>query len=97
MNRVFEHAGDLVNMKVAHNLMRLIAEGFGEDDDNADSQLRLSAVRFCYILYMVQCIDILLFQLIFRISLISSPLSLVFFQLFFLRTWFINGLVTEIK
>lgn len=46
MNRVFEHAGDLVNVKVAHNLMRLIAEGFGEDDDTADSQLRSSAV--CY-------------------------------------------------
>ncbi|KAL0297432.1 UNVERIFIED_CONTAM: AP-4 complex subunit epsilon [Sesamum radiatum] len=37
MNKVFEHAGDLVNAKVAHNLMRLIAEGFGEDDDTADS------------------------------------------------------------
>ncbi|KAK9706997.1 hypothetical protein RND81_07G166500 [Saponaria officinalis] len=45
MNKVFEHAGDLVNIKVAHNLMRLIAEGFGEEDDNADSQLRLSAVE----------------------------------------------------
>lgn len=46
MNKVFEHAGDLVNTKVVHNLMRLIAEGFGEDDDTADGQLRLSAVRF---------------------------------------------------
>ncbi|XP_044467959.1 AP-4 complex subunit epsilon-like [Mangifera indica] len=45
MNKVFEHAGDLVNIKVAHNLMRLIAEGFGEDDDNADSHLRSSAVE----------------------------------------------------
>ncbi|XP_019156389.1 PREDICTED: AP-4 complex subunit epsilon-like isoform X2 [Ipomoea nil] len=43
MNKVFEHAGDLVNVKVAHNLMRLIAEGFGEDDNSADSQLRSSA------------------------------------------------------
>ncbi|KAL6009380.1 hypothetical protein ACLOJK_022609 [Asimina triloba] len=43
MNRVFEHAGDLVNPKVAHNLMRLIAEGFGEEDEGADSQLRSSA------------------------------------------------------
>lgn len=49
MNKVFEHAGDLVNVKVAHNLMRLIAEGFGEDDDAADSQLRSSAV--CYLIY----------------------------------------------
>ncbi|KAL2517322.1 AP-4 complex subunit epsilon [Abeliophyllum distichum] len=45
MNKVFEHAGDLVNTKVAHNLMRLIAEGFGEDDNTADSQLRSSAVE----------------------------------------------------
>ncbi|XP_049376272.1 AP-4 complex subunit epsilon [Solanum stenotomum] len=45
MNKVFEHAGDLVNLKVAHNLMRLIAEGFGEEDDTADSQLRSSAVE----------------------------------------------------
>ncbi|KAG6391393.1 hypothetical protein SASPL_149147 [Salvia splendens] len=43
MNKVFEHAADLVNAKVAHNLMKLIAEGFGEDDDTADSQLRSSA------------------------------------------------------
>ncbi|BFG20696.1 hypothetical protein CerSpe_069700 [Prunus speciosa] len=42
MNKVFEHA---VNVKVAHNLMKLIAEGFGEDDDSADSQLRSSAVE----------------------------------------------------
>lgn len=46
MNRIFEHAGDLVDIKVAHNLMRLIAEGFGKDDDIADSQLRSSAVCF---------------------------------------------------
>ncbi|XP_021855400.2 AP-4 complex subunit epsilon [Spinacia oleracea] len=45
MNKVFEHAGDLVNIKVVHNLMRLIAEGFGEEDDTADGQLRLSAVE----------------------------------------------------
>lgn len=45
MNKVFEHAGDLVNIKVAHNLMRLIAEGFGEDDDTTYSQLRSSAVE----------------------------------------------------
>ncbi|CAO2827064.1 unnamed protein product [Amaranthus hypochondriacus] len=45
MNKVFEHAGDLVNIKVVHNLMRLIAEGFGEEDDIVDGQLRLSAVE----------------------------------------------------
>lgn len=55
MNKVFEHAGDLVNVKVAHNLMRLIAEGFGEDDDAADSQLRSSAV--CYLIYSLFILD----------------------------------------
>ncbi|XP_031097335.1 AP-4 complex subunit epsilon-like [Ipomoea triloba] len=45
MNKVFENAGDLVNMKTVHNLMRLIAEGFGEDDNTADTQLRSSAVE----------------------------------------------------
>ena len=44
MNQVFEHAGDLVPTKVAHDLMRLIAEGAGEEDEDADSQLRSSAV-----------------------------------------------------
>ncbi|CAN6447754.1 unnamed protein product [Victoria cruziana] len=53
MNKVFEHAGDLVNIKVAHNLMRLIAEGFGEDDEDADSQLRSSAVE-SYLRIMVE-------------------------------------------
>ena len=47
MNQVFELAGDLVPAKVAHDLMRLIAEGAGEEDDDADSQLRSSAVRSC--------------------------------------------------
>lgn len=56
MNKVFEHAGDLVNIKVAHNLMRLIAEGFGEDDDTADSQLRSSAVCFHYDLNKAFCL-----------------------------------------
>jgi len=53
MNKVFEHAGDLVNIKVAHNLMRLIAEGFGEDDEGADSQLRSSAVCAAFTWYLV--------------------------------------------
>ena len=56
MNKVFQHAGDLVNPKVAHNLMRLIAEGFGEDDDSADSQLRSSAVcNFNFAPYVYNC------------------------------------------
>ena len=47
MNQVFELAGDLVPAKVAHDLTRLIAEGAGEEDDDADSQLRSSAVSSC--------------------------------------------------
>ncbi|XP_073028314.1 AP-4 complex subunit epsilon-like [Primulina eburnea] len=45
MNKVFEHAGDVVDTKVAHNLMKLIAEGFGQDDSAADSLLISSAVE----------------------------------------------------
>ena len=33
-----------MNIKVAHDLMRLIAEGFREDGDTVDNQLRSSAV-----------------------------------------------------
>ncbi|XP_078447150.1 adaptin family protein [Wolffia australiana] len=42
MNKVFEHAADLLDVRVAHNFMRLIANG--EDDEGAGSQLRSSAV-----------------------------------------------------
>eukprot|EP00271_Cylindrocystis_brebissonii_P016774 TRINITY_DN4125_c0_g1_i1.p1 TRINITY_DN4125_c0_g1~~TRINITY_DN4125_c0_g1_i1.p1 ORF type:complete len:1046 (-),score=195.55 TRINITY_DN4125_c0_g1_i1:795-3932(-) len=47
MNSVFELAGDLVRPKVAHDLMRLIAEGSGGDgdDSDADTRLRSSAVE----------------------------------------------------
>ncbi|KAG0630461.1 hypothetical protein M758_1G179700 [Ceratodon purpureus] len=45
MNQVFELAGDLVPAKVAHDLMRLLAKGAGEDDEEADSLLRSSAVE----------------------------------------------------
>lgn len=39
MTEVFELGGDLVRPEVANNVMRLIAEGAGEDDD-ADAKLR---------------------------------------------------------
>ncbi|CAB4268642.1 unnamed protein product [Prunus armeniaca] len=48
-SRCVEHAEQFAPsnqwfIQVAHNLMKLIAEGFGvEDDDSADSQLRSSA------------------------------------------------------
>jgi hypothetical protein len=45
MNQVFELAGDLVKPKAAHDLMRLIAEGNGEEDQASDTQLRSLAVN----------------------------------------------------
>ena len=44
MTTVFELGGDLVQPEVANNLMRLIAEGSGEDDE-ADEELRIDAVE----------------------------------------------------
>ncbi|GAQ89669.1 Adaptin family protein [Klebsormidium nitens] len=44
MNQVFALAGDLVKPKAAHDLMRLIAEGNGEEDEASDTQLRSLAV-----------------------------------------------------
>lgn len=43
INELFEVAGDLIPSKVADNLMRLIAEGTGEDGDEGDTELRSSA------------------------------------------------------
>lgn len=42
MNAVFELGGDLVRREVAHNLMRLIAEG--TEDEETDHELRKNAV-----------------------------------------------------
>lgn len=42
--QVFELGGEVVPAPLAHNLMRLIAEGAGEDDALADTQLRRQAV-----------------------------------------------------
>ncbi|KAL5469365.1 hypothetical protein EMCRGX_G030615 [Ephydatia muelleri] len=42
MNSVFELGGGLVRKEVAHNLMRLLAEG--TDDEEADAELRADAV-----------------------------------------------------
>ena len=47
MNAVFELGGELVRTDVAHNLMRLIAEGSGEDED-ADMALRKYAAETYY-------------------------------------------------
>lgn len=44
MNSVFDLGGSLVRPEIAHNLMRLIAEGTDEDDE-ADNELRQYAVK----------------------------------------------------
>jgi AP-4 complex subunit epsilon-1 len=44
MTNVFELGGDLVRDEVAHNLLRLIAEGSGEDEEQ-DMELRRDAVE----------------------------------------------------
>ena len=43
--QVFEIGGDVVPSNMAHNLMRLVAEGAGEDDEAADAELRAQAVQ----------------------------------------------------
>ena len=49
MNSVFEMGGELVRPDIAHNLMRLIAEGSGEDED-VDMELRRYAATQYYAL-----------------------------------------------
>lgn len=44
MNQVFELGGEVVSPQLANSLMRLIAEGAGEEDDQADTELRAQAV-----------------------------------------------------
>ena len=45
MMQVFELGGDVVPQQLAHNLMRLVAEGAGEEDEGADAELRSQAVQ----------------------------------------------------
>lgn len=45
MVQVFELGGDVVPQQLAHNLMRLVAEGAGEEDEGADAELRSQAVQ----------------------------------------------------
>ena len=42
--QVFELGGEVVEPALADNLMRLIAEGAGEEDEAADAELRAQAV-----------------------------------------------------
>ena len=43
--QVFELGGDVVSPQLANSLMRLIAEGAGEEDEQADIELRAQAVQ----------------------------------------------------
>ena len=44
LGQVFELGGDVVSPQLAHSLTRLIAEGAGEEDEQADTELRAQAV-----------------------------------------------------
>eukprot|EP00854_Cymbomonas_tetramitiformis_P010505 gene10505-12428_t len=41
VNEVIEFAGELVTDSIAQNLMRLVAEGAGDEDEHADNELRV--------------------------------------------------------
>ena len=72
MNAVFELGGELVRPDVAHNLMRLIAEGSGEDED-ADMALRAYAAQAYYDLLTKPTLPDILLQVI--PTLLSPPCS----------------------
>lgn len=61
MYQVFELGGEVVEPALADNLMRLIAEGAGEEDEIADAELRAQAVSsYLSLLDKAQLPDILL-------------------------------------
>lgn len=45
ISKLFEVSGDMVNYEVAQNLMSLLAEGTGDNDESADMLLRQNAVE----------------------------------------------------
>jgi len=60
-SQVFELGGDVVEPALADNLMRLIAEGAGEDDATSDAELRGQAVSsYLALLNKPQLPDVLL-------------------------------------
>lgn len=65
MDTLFELEGDLMKPAQAHNLMRLIAEGGGEDDEEAESELRASACASYIELLRKPKLNALLLQVIF--------------------------------
>lgn len=65
MDTLFELEGDLMKPQQAHSLMRLIAEGGGEEDEAAESELRASACASYVDLLRKPKLNALLLQVIF--------------------------------
>ena len=63
MNVVFELGGELVRPDIAHNLMRLIAEGSGEDED-VDMEMRRFAANQYYALLAKPMLPDILMQVV---------------------------------
>lgn len=65
MDTLFELEGDLMKPMQAHSLMRLIAEGGGEEDEEAESELRASACASYIELLRKPKLNSLLLEVIF--------------------------------
>jgi len=61
MNDVFKLGGDAVDPALGSTIMRIIAEGAGDDDESADAELRSNAVRsYTELLDLPKISDVLL-------------------------------------
>ena len=60
MNSVFELGGELVRPDVAHNLMRLIAEGSGEDEESDEALRKFAAQTYYEVLNKPNLPDVLM-------------------------------------
>jgi len=61
MNSVFKMGGDCVDPSLGNNIMRIVAEGAGDDSDEADARLRSNAVlSFLDLLELPKLSDVLL-------------------------------------
>lgn len=80
MTEVFEIGGDLVRPEVAQNVVNLISEGTGEDDDAADESLRRHAVETYLALLDKPALPDVLLQVLFWVlgeyGYLSSSMSL---------------------
>mmetsp|Transcript_39384 Transcript_39384/g.111611 ORF Transcript_39384/g.111611 Transcript_39384/m.111611 type:complete len:951 (-) Transcript_39384:233-3085(-) len=74
MNDVFKLGGDAVPLSLGTNTMRIIAEGAGEDDQAADSQLRSNAVQSYLTLLDLPKISEVLLKVIFWVLGEYGPL-----------------------